>query len=260
MLAAVMIAGCGAVASAQHAPAPVKLRIAVANGGRAIFDGLIPDIASTSRLGTEPEVKYTTAPGALRDFCQGVGGSSPDIVLTTRRLRTSLIDECGKNGVDHIAEVQLGRSALVLAVRSGSALTDLKVRQVYLALARDVPDKDEFRRNTAIRWSDIDRSLPPLDIRFQIPPREDGGRSLFNAMILGGGCREEPLVKLIFSAEQRTTRCVTTRVDRVREIPRTQTVRALLDAPDGTVGVVSYQDIEQSDGKLVGVSDRKSVV
>ncbi|MEA2739261.1 MAG: phosphate transport system substrate-binding protein, partial [Acetobacteraceae bacterium] len=254
LLAAALAAGCGLAASAQEKPASFTLRIGVADSGRGIFDDFIPDIAATSQSGTPPEVKYATALGTLRDFCQGIGGTSPDIVLTTRRLRSSMVAECGKNGVEHIAQVELGRTALVLAVRSGSALTGLAARQVYLALARDVPDKDEFRRNTAIRWSDTDRSLPQLDIRFQLPPREDPARSLFNTLILEGGCRDEPVVKLIFSAEQRTARCMTTRVDRIREIPRDQAVRALLDAPEGTVGVVSHQDIEQSDGKLVGVA------
>jgi ABC-type phosphate transport system substrate-binding protein len=153
--------------------------------------------------------------------------------------------------VEHLAQVQLGRSALILAVRKGSEFTELTARQVYLALARDVPDKTEFRRNTAVRWSDVDKSLPQQDIRFQVPPRDDGNRALFNGLILEGGCRDESLVQTIFSAERRTGRCTTIRVDRIREIPHDQTVQALLDAPEGTIGVVASDDMAKAAGQLV---------
>ena len=142
----------------------------------------------------------------------------------------------------------------MLAVRKGSSLSRLTAREVYLALARDVPDKDEFRRNTFVRWSDINHSLPPQDIRFQLPQPTDGDRAMFDALILQGGCRKEPLVKLIFATDQRTARCVTTRIDRVREIPADQSIQALLDAPEGTVGVLSYLELQQSGGALVGLT------
>jgi hypothetical protein len=60
-------------------------------------------------------------------------------------------------------------------------------------------------------------------------------------------------VKLIFGAERRSARCVTTRFDRVREIPRAQAARTLLEAPIGTVGVLSQCDVMQSGGQLVGL-------
>lgn len=237
-------------AAAQSSTPPV-LRIAISDTGQAIFDRFVPELAGMSGLATPPVVTHASALRVLRDFCQGVGGNSPDIVLTTRRLRLSLAGQCSQNGVEHMVQVELGRADVILAVRRGSDITGLTARDVYLALARDIPDKDEFRRNTNIRWSDIDASLPPDDIRFQLPPREGGGRARFNGLILEGGCREEPLVKLIFTADQRTARCVTTRVDRVREIPPDQALRALLDAPVGTIGVLSLDDLAQANDDLV---------
>jgi phosphate transport system substrate-binding protein len=246
--AAMLTWASGAVA---QSPTPPVLRIAIADTGRAVFDQFVPELTGLSGLATPPVVTHASALEVLRDFCQGVGGNNPDVVLTTRRLRLSLAGQCSKNGVEHMVQVKLGRGALILAVRRGSDIKGLTARDVYLALARDIPDKDEFRRNTNIRWSDIDASLPQEDIRFQLPPREDGGRARFNSLILEGGCREEPQIKLIFAADQRTARCVTTRVDRVREIPPDQAVRALLDAPVGTIGVLSLDDLAQASGDLV---------
>ena len=254
LLAAGLYWALPAAAQTTATPAPPPgLTVAIAESGKALFLAALPDLLAPGRMGAPASVKFTSALGALKAFCRGVGGESPDIVVTTRQLRSSQVNECGKNGVDHIAGVALGRSAMVLAVRADSKLTNLTSRHVYLALARDVPDKDEFRRNAAIRWLDLDRSLPELDIRFHVPPRGDSGRPAFDALILQGGCRDEPLVKLISSAEQRIARCITTRVDRVREIAPPLAVRALLEAPAGTVGVISFAELQQSEGKLAAL-------
>ncbi len=240
--------------AAQEAPATDALGIAVSDIGRVIFDGLVEDIKAQAGSRIKPDIRYTTALGSLREFCKGNGADSPDVALTTRRLQSAIASECSKNGVNDFIAVELGHGPLVLAVRSGSQLSNLTSRQIYLALARDVPDKDEFRRNTAIRWSDVDRSLPSQDIRFHLPTRKDRGRSVFDALIMESGCRQEPLVKRVFSAEQRVARCVSTRTDRIRDIPPDQAARELLDAPEGTVGVLSYFDIQQSGGQLVGLA------
>ncbi len=246
-----IVCATSSFALAQQAPAGKPLRIEVSETGRTVFEGLISDIAQRGWMPAPPQVSYTSSLAALRDFCQRPNGEGPDIVLSAARLRPSLAADCAKNGIPDVAAVELGRGALILAVRKGSKLTELNRHQVYLALARDVPDKDEFRRNLAVRWSDIDRTLPATDIRFQLPTRDDGTRAMFEDLVMQGGCRQEKLVEQIFSAQHRTARCVTTRVDRVRDIPRAQAVQALLDAPEGTVGVLTYIDILQSGGELV---------
>jgi phosphate transport system substrate-binding protein len=245
---------CVSVVAAQDKPASLILHIAVSTSGRTVFDSLIETMTARAGLTSRFTVDHTTALDGLRDFCQNISGKSPDIVMATHRMQAGLAAECAKNGVDNIAVVELARSALILAVHAGSMLSQLTSRQVYLAIAREVPSRGDFARNTAVRWSDIDRSLPPQDIRFQLPMRDDGSRAIFDSLVLEGGCRHEPEVKAIFDAQQRTTRCVAARYDRVREIPRPQAARMLLEAPLGTVGVVSQHDIAESDGQLVGLT------
>ncbi len=246
---------CPSMAAAAEAPADASpmIRIAVSDHGRSLFNIVVEAIKATA----PPGMQHVTTSGSpmtvTREFCQNVNGTGPDIVLTTRRLPSSVLADCENNGVGAPAAVELGRAALVLATRPGGKLTGLTARQVYLALARDVPDRGEFHRNTSVRWSDIDRSLPQQDIRFQLPPQEYGGRALFDSLVLEGGCRGDKFVRSIFDAGQRVARCISTRIDRVREIPRDNAVRALIDAPVGTIGVLSQTDIADSDGKLVAL-------
>ena len=236
-------------AVAQILPDLPELDIVAADGGKQVFEGVVDALQARNGPGVRANLVYAGAATAQRSFCQG--GRGPDILLTIRRMSSHAQSDCASGDAQDVAEVELGRGALVLAVRAGSALKAVSSYQVYLALARDVPAGEEFRRNTAVRWSDVDAALPPQDIRFQLPPRQDGGRAMFDALVMQRGCRKEKLVKLIFVADYRTSRCITTRLDRVREIPREQAERALLDAPDGTVGIIPYRALVQSGGRLV---------
>jgi phosphate transport system substrate-binding protein len=248
----VLAAGGPTAARAQDAAAP--LRLGWAGVGEAMLEPFAQDIGTAAASVAPKAQHYATARDAQHAFCRGQLAISPDMILTTRRLSRPLVEECVRNGVDHMAEIRLGHSAVVLAVRSGSGIERLTARQVFLALAREVPDAGEFRRNTAIRWSDIDRGLPAVDIRFQLPPRDDDFRALFNTLVMQGGCRRDAVLAKIFGAEQRTARCIGTRADRVREIARELAVRTLLEAPEGTIGVVTPQDIARAGGKLVALA------
>ena len=253
-LSLVMALCCVAAAVAEEHAAAIGPRGVVSANGRAIFDSLVAAIVAHAGLKTALTVTHADSVVALRDFCENVAGTGPDVVLVIHRLEPELAAECATNGIDDIAEVELGRSALILAVRSGSMLTGLTSRQVYMAVAREVPYRDEFMRNTAVRWSDVDPSLPAQDIRFQLPMRNEGSRAIFDSLLLEGGCRNENVVKQIFDARQRTARCVTARSDRVREIVPDQAMRALMEAPVGTVGVVTQVDVARSGGLLVGLA------
>jgi hypothetical protein len=213
------------------------LRVTVSTSGRVIFDSLLDIMATRAGLAGQLAIRYAEPQPAMRDFCGEAAGTGPDIVLATDRMQVALAAECTRNDVD-VAVVELGRSALIFAARGGSELVGLTNRQVYLAVARDVPFKTGFTRNTAVRCADVDPALPAQDIRFQLPMRGEGSRATFDALVLQGGCRNEPAVRQVFDAQQRTARCMATRNDRVRELPRAQSVKALLETPVGTVGIL----------------------
>ena len=223
------------------------------DSARLIAERLIEVMAARAGLEGQVSISHATPLQALREFCYN-GAGSPDIVIVTHRLHGALAAECAQNGARQVAGVELARSALVLAVRRGSALTNLTTRQVYLAIARDVPYRDGFTRNTNIRWSDVEPNLPGQDIRFQLPMREEGSRAAFDALVMQGGCRDEDPVRRIYDAQQRRQRCISMRSDRVRELPRPQAAKALLDAPLGTVGVMTRRELAQAEDQLVGLT------
>ncbi len=236
-------------ANSQNATKP-RLRI---QAGTAVMDEIVADVAAQGTFGVQATVEPIPSVTTIRNFCHG-GPDSPDLIMSIHYLRPSIVRECEENGVLEVVAVELGRIALVLATHNESPVKNLTSRQVYLAVARDVPYKQEFARNASVRWSDIEPSLPQLDIRFQLPAREEAPRQLFNAMVLENGCRAEASIKRIYDAEARTQKCISARTDRIREIQQPNALQALLSAPSGTIGVLSLQDIAASNGRLVGVA------
>jgi phosphate transport system substrate-binding protein len=236
----------------QEAATP-RLRIQATQGGKAILEQVIAQLAAQGTLGVETTVDVSPSVSILKDFCRG-GLDSPDLIMTSHHLHATIIGGCEEHGVDDVIGVELGRTALILATHNESLVKSLTSRQIYLAVAREVPYKQEFARNASVRWADIDPSLPQLDIRFQLPTREEVPRQLFNAMVLENGCRAEASIKKIYGAEARTLKCVSARTDRVREVQQPKAAQALMSAPSGTIGVVSQLDIEASDGRLVGIT------
>ena len=220
---------------------PILAQIAIA----AMAEGGTPTVTFDAR--TIPSL------AALRAICRG-GPDDPRLVLSARPMPIAMTRDCETRQHGELVSIELGRDPIILAVRVEARLTNLTPNQIYQALARDVAAGEEFRRNVAIRWSDIDRSLPPIDIRFQLPPSDDNRRNIFDSLVLEDGCRVDPHIKYIYEASQRTARCLTTRIDRVREIAREHAVRALLDAPPGTVGVIGARDLAHGEGKLVALS------
>lgn len=234
-------------------PGPPTVVVAMSPHAEPVLGELI-DLKQT---GAKPELlfdlKLQSSHESLHQICRGEPGD-PRVAMTTRALPIGLARECGALAKGELVKIELGRDPIILAVRSEAKTIALTPNQIYQALARDVPAGDEFRRNVAIRWSDIDRTLPPMDIRFQLPPTTDHRRHIFDTLVLEDGCRTEGQIKSIYVASQRTARCTNTRIDRVREIGRDHAVRALLEAPVGTIGVIGPGDLIEAEGKLVAIA------
>src|SRR5688572_1043912 len=62
-----------------------------------------------------PKIEPTGSGGGIKAFCAGVGVEHPDIANSSRRITTSEVADCNKNGVAQIVEVKIGYDGIVLA-------------------------------------------------------------------------------------------------------------------------------------------------
>lgn len=144
-----------------------------------------------------PIIESTGSGGGLKLFCGGTGLDHPDITNASRRIKPSEVENCAANGVENITEVKIGYDGIVLANLEDGPQFDLTLKQVYLALAKEVPVDGEIRPNPYKRWNDIDPSLPDTPIYVMGPPPTSGTRDAFNELGLEAGCMTFPAIQKI---------------------------------------------------------------
>jgi len=139
-----------------------------------------------------PKIEATGSGGGLKLFCGGIGVGHPDIANSSRRIKASEVRSCAANGIEEIVEVKIGYDGIVLANASDSMTYELTRREVFLALAKDVPDPSGARKlvpNPYARWNEINPALPDAAIEVLGPPPTSGTRDAFAELALEGGCR-----------------------------------------------------------------------
>ncbi|MGB2109543.1 MAG: substrate-binding domain-containing protein [Marinobacter vinifirmus] len=145
-----------------------------------------------------PKLESTGSGGGLKLFCAGIGTQHPDITNASRRMKKSEFELCQSNGVKEITEVKIGADGIVIANSKDAEKLDLSLKQVFLALAKEVPDPkggDKLVANPYQKWSDIDSSLPNLEISVMGPPPTSGTRDAFVEIAMEGGCKTFDFIK-----------------------------------------------------------------
>jgi len=185
------MAGLAVFALATAAEARDQIRIVGSSTVFPFSTTVAEQFGKTSDFKT-PVVESTGSGGGLKLFCSGLGLEHPDMTNASRRIKQSEVELCAKNGVADITEVKVGFDGIVFANSKEAAQSEITLRQLFLALAKDVPaneDGSELMPNPYETWSDIDPSLPNSRIEVLGPPPTSGTRDAFAELALEGGCK-----------------------------------------------------------------------
>ena len=143
----------------------------------------------TTRFKT-PKVESTGSGGGLKLFCAGIGVEHPDITNASRRIKKSEQELCAKNGVADIIEVKVGYDGIVMANAKGAPKLELSTRDIFLALAKQVPGPDgKLIDNPYQTWADVNPALPATKIEVLGPPPTSGTRDAFVELAMEGGAK-----------------------------------------------------------------------
>ena len=136
---AAALAGIMGAAAVFSSPADARDQIHIV-GSSTVFPfatAVAEEFGNSSKFKT-PVVESTGSGGGLKLFCRGLGVQHPDITNASRRIKTSEVNNCAKNGVSDITEVKIGFDGIVLAGSKAAAQMKLTLQQLWLALATDV--------------------------------------------------------------------------------------------------------------------------
>ena len=158
-----------------------------------------------------PKIESTGSGGGMKLFCKGLGTSHPDITNASRRIKKNEFNQCKENGID-VVEIKVGYDGIVIANSKKAKLLNLTKRQIFLALAKQVPEGNKeggsLVDNPNKKWSDIDSNLPNKKIEVLGPPPTSGTRDAFNELAIEGGCKTFPKLKAIKKQDKKKYKAI----------------------------------------------------
>lgn len=129
-----------------------------------------------------PKIESTGTGGGFKLFCDGIGVQHPDISNASRAIKASEFETCQKNGVKEIVEVKIGYDGIVIANSKKGPALKLTTKDIFLALAKEVPDPkggEGLVANPYKTWKEVNASLPDVKIEVLGPPPTSGTRDAF---------------------------------------------------------------------------------
>ena len=253
-LAPAIIAG---VALAATAPAYAREQIRIV-GSSTVFPfstAVAEAFGKTTKFKT-PVVESTGTGGGLKLFCAGIGEDTPDITNASRRIKMSEYETCTQNGVE-IVEVKIGFDGIVLANAKSAPHFDLSKRDIFLALAKQVPGPDgALIANPHRLWNEIDPALPATKIEVLGPPPTSGTRDAFVELAMEGGAKTFDVLKTLKKSDKRAFKSVahTLREDGayIEAGENDNLIVQKLEANPKAVGIFGFGFLDQNTDRLQG--------
>jgi len=206
-----------------------------------------------------PKIESTGSGGGLKLFCAGVGVEHPDITNASRAIKSSEIKKCQANGVNGIIEVKIGYDGIVLANSKKAKPLKLTRKDIFLALAKDVPDPkggETLIPNLHRTWKDVNPSLPNIKIEVLGPPPTSGTRDAFVELAMEGGGKKFDFIKAMKKKDKKRYKaiCHTIREDGayVEAGENDNLIVQKLDANPNALGIFGFSFLDQNTDKVQG--------
>ena len=208
-----------------------------------------------------PKIESTGSGGGIKLFCSGVGVQHPDITNSSRAIKSSELEACAKNGVKEVVEVKIGYDGLSIAHSKAAKPVAMTRREVWLALAKDVPDPkggDALVANPYQTWNQINPSLPNVKIEVLGPPPTSGTRDAFVELVMDEGCDAFPTIKAMAKSDKKRHKavCQTMREDGafVEAGENDNLIVQKLESNPNAFGIFGYSFLDQNRDKVQGVA------
>lgn len=204
-----------------------------------------------------PKIESTGSGGGIKLFCGGVGVEHPDITNSSRRIKKSEVEACAKNGVKEIIEVKIGYDGLSIANSKDGPNLSLSIKEVFLALAKEVPQNGKIVANPTKTWRDVNPSFPAVKIEALGPPPTSGTRDAFVELVMDVGCDSFPEIKALAKSDAKRHKqvCQTMREDGafIEAGENDNLIVQKLVANKNAVGIFGFSFLDQNTDKIKGI-------
>jgi len=213
----------------------------------------------TTRFKT-PKIESTGSGGGLKLFCAGVGVEHPDITNASRAIKKSEVETCAQNGIKDIVEVKIGYDGIVMANSKKSSPVQLSPKDIFLALAKEVPSPDgaegKLVENPYKTWKDVNPELPGAKIEVLGPPPTSGTRDAFVELAMEGGAKKIEWLAAMRKEDKKAFKAVahTIREDGayVEAGENDNLIVQKLDANPDAFGIFGFSFLDQNSDKVQG--------
>jgi phosphate transport system substrate-binding protein len=235
------------------------------------------DIADRSNSSSEPaDVPASHIDVSEQDSDMWPGpmcnATAPDIAYAFRLTGTVSERPCPPDASGHrspVIAVLVGYETVVLARSPLNGELDLTRRQIFLALAKWVPDPARpgaVRENASATWQQVDPALLPVRIQVMGPPLESAAGHSMIELLLEEGCDTFPWIAALESTDpaRHARICRTVRRDGAYVASHGLDAADLLAEPNavgifGLHGPLSFYSLTQFDLNGLAVSSLDGV-
>lgn len=203
-----------------------------------------------------PVVESTGTGGGFKLFCSGVGPDFTDISNASRAIKASEVEMCTKNGVGDIVEVKFGYDGIALANSKKHSRYTLTRKQIFLALAKNVPVNGKLVANPYTTWAQIDPSLPNDKIEVLGPPPTSGTRDAFLELVMEPGAESFAEIKDLKKTDEKAFKAVFSSLREdgiyIDAGENDNLIVQKLETNPKALGIFGYSYLEQNADKIQG--------
>ncbi|MCB1823817.1 MAG: substrate-binding domain-containing protein [Candidatus Competibacteraceae bacterium] len=200
-----------------------------------------------------PQIQAIGTGAGLKLFCAGTGIETLDIANAVRPMNPAEKEMCEKNGVKDMIEIKFGNvGTVIVQSNAGEKFTNLTRKELFLAMAKDVPDPKGGAKlvpNPYKTWKDINPTLPNTQIVMWVPAAIHGTHDIVMNQIMLVGCKQIGSMQTLTANDPKTLEaaCQNVRKDGAYiEFDKYDMAIKELEGNPNALGIMANTKIEQN--------------
>jgi phosphate transport system substrate-binding protein len=202
-----------------------------------------------------PIVEENGTGGGIALFCSGTAPETPaDMANASRPMKDAERALCASHGVTEITEIPFGYDGIVVANAKSMPAAPFTLQQLFLALAREVPQDGKLVPNPYHHWRELDPALPDRAIEVYGPPPSSGTRDSLVEILGSVGCKLPEFVAAYPDEAKRKEACHALREDGpfIEGREDDNIIVMKLGANSNAFGIFGYSYLDQNADRVQG--------